>query len=83
MKTLENLMRLREEPCTPFKNAYVALIMRIEDFYLTNSNWRNRILNELSIWDSEAKNKVIADVVELIKHENPDFNEEILFELLK
>ena len=83
MKTLSDLMKLKEKPCTPFENAYVALIMRIKDFYITKSDWRNRILNELSIWDSEAKNKLIADVTEMIKHENLDFNEEILFELLK
>lgn len=82
MKTVIDLEKMKNQPCPPFENAYVYLISRLENDYISKSNGTDRIKQELLNWDNEARTLIILNLIATLNRELPGFDPSNLFNLL-
>ena len=82
MKTPVDLEKMKSQSCPPFQNAYVFFMNRLEDNYISKLNGKERIKQELSDWDSEARKQIIDILIERLSRELQDFDPTDLLDLL-
>ena len=82
MKTTIDLEKMKGQPCPPFQNAYVFFIDRLEDNNISKLNGKERIKQELSDWDVEARKQIINILIARLSKELQDFDPADLLDLI-
>lgn len=55
LKTIDDLMDLKNNPCPPFENAYVFFFRNLENNYISKINGDERNKAIISEYDDEAQ----------------------------
>lgn len=82
MKTIEDLNKMKLMDGSPFRSAYELLIERFNDYYIGKSNGKERIKNELNVWDKEAQRYIVSILIKRIAQSMEDFDPNDLLDLL-
>ncbi len=62
MKTANDIITLKNQTTQLFGNGYSFLINRFANYYISKSDGKHRIVNELKEWDEEARQIIINDL---------------------
>lgn len=83
MKTISDLENMKSRPSTILGNAYEFLIGQLEDYYISKSDGKERIVNELKNWDKETQTIIVNTLVERISRSMINFEADDLLSLVK
>ena len=62
MKTIENIEIMKNKKTSVFGNAYNYLIEQLSNYYISKSDGKLRIKNELKNWDVSAQRIILTDI---------------------
>ncbi len=62
MKTQNDILRLKAQETQLFDNAYMFLIERLTDYYLSKQDGKERITQELNEWDNFSQKIILGDL---------------------
>ena len=63
MKTVANIVDMKNQPSQIFDTAYLCFIEHLADYYL-KSDGQERILHELKDWDADSQEIIIKDLAD-------------------
>lgn len=63
MKTIDDIIEMKNINMRPFKNKYIWLFKKIEDDLLSKSNGRERVQNMLGEYDYKAKLYIVYQIM--------------------
>ena len=64
MKTIANIIEMKNTPHQFFDTAYLCFIERLADYYISKSDGQERILHELKDWDADSQEIIIKDLAD-------------------
>ena len=64
MKTIANIIDMKNTSHQFWGTAYLCFIERLADYYLSKSDGQERIFNELKDWDADSQGIIIKDLAD-------------------
>ena len=64
MKTIANIMEMKNTVHQFFGTEYLCFIERLADYYLSKSDGQERIFHELKDWDADSQEIIIKDLTD-------------------
>lgn len=66
MKTINDLLQMKENTIEIFGNEYDFFFSRLEEYYISKLDGKERIKKELEEWDEESKNFILSNLADMI-----------------
>lgn len=66
MKTIADIVDMKNQPSQIFGTAYLCFIERLADYYISKSDGQERILRELKDWDAYSQEIIIKDLADTL-----------------